>query len=166
MMIALTGLTLIAAISAPAQAQDPMAGGRDAFLREFFAPPMCRSADGEVSADEIWVLRDEVVMLADGRTSVTVEGPTGFLFIKRPTTDGSPSTLSGPLNIHVPGNPDPDLNLKLAVFRGRLMVYWRESYLQRGYRFGLLEVNTEATLESADMATPFCDGVGGYRMYR
>jgi hypothetical protein len=49
-----------------------------------------------------------------------------------------------------------DLIVKLALFQGRLMVFWKESYLHRSYRQGLL------TVEAPDLRlVPFCIGSGG-----
>lgn len=49
---------------------------------------------------------------------------------------------------------DLDILLKFAVMKGKLLIYWKETYRHRSYRQGLIEIK-EDELEA------ICEGTGG-----
>lgn len=53
----------------------------------------------------------------------------------------------------IDGGYDLDLDLKIVALAGRVYVFWRETFLHRPYRQGLLRI-------VGDELAPFCEGMG------
>lgn len=69
----------------------------------------------------------------------------------------SPSYLD--IDSRIDASRDLDIELELANFEGRLVLYWKETFQHRHYRQGLFEI-TDGEL------VPLCEGVGGRQVER
>jgi hypothetical protein len=57
---------------------------------------------------------------------------------------------------------DLDIDLKLALLNGRLLLYWRETYQHRFWRYGLITLEGRALFgDDAVAMHPLCEGRGG-----
>jgi len=57
---------------------------------------------------------------------------------------------------------DLDIELKLAMLDGRLLLYWRETFQHRFWRYGLVTIEGQALFRGdAVPLRPVCEGRGG-----
>ena len=98
--------------------------------------------------------------------SIDVDGPSGPLrvTISREhllVEDASPGARESQTRIDIDSevdiNDDLDLELKLAYFDQRLVLYWKETYRHRFYRQGLFAINGREVRS-------LCSGQGGSHM--
>lgn len=76
-----------------------------------------------------------------------------LLKIERPEDPGR-GTLTIPIAYEIDRGSDLDIRIQFAILDGKLMLYWRETFLHQTYRQGLFEISGENIIR-------FCEGRGG-----
>lgn len=108
------------------------------------------SNDGTIiDISEFEIVRKDVVPIpsSSGIMWSTLDGQ--YLLVKRKT--GMERSFIPPI---VARGPWPDIFIKHATLQGRPVLYWRETYLHRQYRQGILKYVGPAIFE-------LCEGIGG-----
>lgn len=101
------------------------------------------------------------VMFLENRTLLTSESQPRLIEVRRETAtiemedrEGALTTSYVPIDALIDDEADLDLELKLVVFEGEVMVFWKETFQNRIYRQGLVK------LIGQDFV-PVCEGQGG-----
>ena len=96
-------------------------------------------------------------------SSIDTDGPTGPFRVSlhgetihiQPLPSGSErGTYVNNVGYAVDPRADIDLNLKLALVDGKLVLYWKETFQYRAYRQGIFEITRQGITE-------VCQGHGG-----
>lgn len=90
---------------------------------------------------------------SDGTLRVSVAGERVEILRLRPKSDGSVYITN--IGYEVEPRADLDVELKLALNSGELVVYWKETYKNRIYRQGLFRI-------MGQHVAALCQGRGGF----
>jgi hypothetical protein len=92
-----------------------------------------------------------------GKLHISLEGQEVLIATRPPAETVTTARNIG--NAVSKREDDADVDLKLGLLDGKLVLYWRETYLHRIYRQGLFSINDQ------DLA-PLCEGRGGSEVSR
>ena len=122
----------------------------------------CRGRTVDVDMRRIMLLENTALIIdgPGGPLEVSLERENVIVTELAPKSEGR-EFFSSVDHMVSPGE-DLDLELKLAHDGRRLLVFWRETFKNRIYRQGLLEVNSSELFKPSGMGlTALCEGRGG-----
>lgn len=115
----------------------------------------CGDQVRRVDMRRVAFLENQSIDLGTGSTQmrIRIEGEKAY-------TQAIGTNINQPTHIHnvaldVQRNGDIDIQLKLAILDGQLLIYWRETFQHRMYRHGLLRPELTRLV-------PVCEGRGGF----
>jgi hypothetical protein len=123
---------------------------------------MCVGSGGRINMDRVMILENRTLVV-DGGTGplrLRLEGET--FYSDEVGEHSRHRTYSNWIGTFVQPGAELDIDLKLALLNGRLLLYWRETYQHRFWRFGLITIEGRALFgEDAIAMRPLCEGMGG-----
>lgn len=122
----------------------------------------CQGSNGRVDMHRVIFLENRTLDV-DGGTGPLRLRLDGEMFYSEEIGERSEHrTYFNRIDAVVQPGEDLDIELKLALVSGRLVLYWRETYQHRFYRHGLLTLEGRALFGNDEQVmTPMCVGRGG-----
>jgi len=129
-------------------------------IRQAFDPVGdCEGNGRSFDLHRMMILEDRPVDIdsPDGPLRVSVHGEDLFFDAVGPTSPDRRYYTN--VDSEIDPRDDLDIELKLAYFEGRLVLYWKETFQNRIYRQGLFSIAGHAVV-------PLCTGHGGRHVER
>lgn len=122
----------------------------------------CEGGNGRIDMRRVMFLENRTLEV-DGGTGPLRLRLDGETFYSEEIGERSERrTYFNRIDAMVQPGEDLDIELKLALVNGRLVLYWRETYQNRFYRQGLLTIEGRALFgDDEQVMTPLCVGRGG-----
>lgn len=122
----------------------------------------CEGRDGRVDMARVMILENRT-LIVDGGTGPLRLRLNGETFYSEEMGENSRHrTYLNRIDTLVQPGEGLDIDLKLAVLNGRLLLYWRETYQHQFWRYGLIAIEGRALFGDERLAMrPLCQGRDG-----
>lgn len=122
----------------------------------------CLGPGGAVDLSRVMFLENQSILIdgPDGPLRVSIDGED--LLILQYAGSSREREYFNNIGYQVDPDDDLDVELKLALVKGALAVYWRETYRNRLYRQGLFGIDVNQLFKADGRAlVSLCSGRGG-----
>jgi hypothetical protein len=126
------------------------------------ASEICEGSAGPIDMARVMFLENRTLDFdgATGPLQLRLDGET--FYSEEVGEHSGHRTYFNRIDALVQSGEDIDIDLKLALLNGRLVLYWRETYQHRFWRYGLVSIEGRALFgDDAVAMRPLCNGRGG-----
>lgn len=122
----------------------------------------CEGSGSRINMDRVMFLENRTLAVDGGTGPLLLRLERETFYADETAEQSRHRTYFNKIDALIQPGANLDIDLKLALLNGRLLLYWRERWEDRFWRFGLITIEGQALFgDDAVPMRPFCEGHGG-----